>query len=97
MRYLLQRIGFYIFTAWAALTINFFIPRAIPGDPVKSLLARFQGQMNADSMKSLYVLFGIDPNMPSENGSARSYSKVQVFSVWTHVFLLTGAFAFLLH
>jgi peptide/nickel transport system permease protein len=61
MRYLLQRIGFYLFTAWAALTINFFIPRLIPGDPVKSLLARFQGQMNADAMKSLYVLFGIDP------------------------------------
>jgi hypothetical protein len=42
-------------------------------------------------------LFGVDPNMPSENGSARAYSKVQVFSVWTHMFLLTGAFAFLLH
>ncbi len=42
-------------------------------------------------------LFGVDPNMPSENGSARAYSKVQVFSVWTHVFLLTGAFTFLLH
>jgi peptide/nickel transport system permease protein len=62
MRFLLQRVGFYIFTAWAALTINFFIPRAIPGDPVKSLLARFQGQMNADSMNSLYVLFGINKN-----------------------------------
>jgi peptide/nickel transport system permease protein len=62
MRYLLQRIGFYIFTAWAALTINFFIPRLIPGDPVKSMLARFQGQMNADAMQSLYVLFGINPN-----------------------------------
>jgi peptide/nickel transport system permease protein len=60
MRYLLQRIGFYIFTAWAALTINFFIPRAIPGDPVKSLLARYQGQMNSDAMDSLYVLFGLD-------------------------------------
>jgi peptide/nickel transport system permease protein len=62
MRYLLQRIGFYIFTAWAALTINFFIPRLIPGDPVKSLMARFQGQINSDAMQSLYVLFGINPN-----------------------------------
>lgn len=42
-------------------------------------------------------LFGVDPSIPSENGSARAYSKVQVFSVWTHVFLLTGAFTFLLH
>ena len=56
MKYLLQRIAFYVFTAWAAITINFFIPRMIPGDPVKSLLARFQGQMNTDAINSLYVL-----------------------------------------
>lgn len=62
MKYLLQRIAFYLFTAWAALTINFFIPRMIPGDPVKSLISRFQGQMSTDAIHSLYVLFGIDQN-----------------------------------
>ncbi|RZU49129.1 peptide/nickel transport system permease protein [Krasilnikovia cinnamomea] len=60
MRYFLQRLAFYAFTAWAAITINFFIPRMIPGDPVKSLLARFQGEMNSDAIASLYVLFGLD-------------------------------------
>ena len=39
MRFLLQRIAFYLFTAWAAITINFFIPRMIPGDPVSSLIS----------------------------------------------------------
>ena len=62
MRYVLQRIAFYLFTAWAAITINFFIPRMIPGDPITALLARFQGQMNTDAIASLYVLFGIDKN-----------------------------------
>ncbi|MCA2214860.1 ABC transporter permease [Jidongwangia harbinensis] len=62
MRYVLQRIAFYVFTAWAAMTINFFIPRMIPGDPVQALLARFQGQLNSDAIESLYVLFGIDKN-----------------------------------
>jgi peptide/nickel transport system permease protein len=62
VRYLLQRIGFYVFTAWAAITINFFLPRFIPGDPVSSLLARYQGQMSSQSIESLYVLFGIDKN-----------------------------------
>jgi peptide/nickel transport system permease protein len=62
VRYLLQRIAFYIFTAWAAITINFFIPRMIPGDPVSALLARFQGQMSSDAIQSLYVLFGINKN-----------------------------------
>jgi hypothetical protein len=41
--------------------------------------------------------FGVDPNLPSENGSARSYSRMQVFSVWAHAMVLTGAFALLLH
>jgi peptide/nickel transport system permease protein len=60
VKYILQRIAFYVFTAWAAMTLNFFIPRMIPGDPIQALLARFQGQMNTDAIESLYVLFGID-------------------------------------
>jgi len=60
VRFLLQRIGFYVFTAWAAITINFFIPRLIPGDPVSALLARYQGQMSSDAIESLYILFGIN-------------------------------------
>jgi len=35
VRFLLQRIAFYLFTLWAAITLNFFIPRLIPGDPVQ--------------------------------------------------------------
>ncbi|GAA3582617.1 ABC transporter permease [Amycolatopsis ultiminotia] len=62
MRYLLQRIAFYVFTAWAAVTINFFIPRLIPGDPVQSLVTKAQGTLSADAIQSLYVLFGLDKN-----------------------------------
>ncbi|MET7994850.1 ABC transporter permease [Amycolatopsis sp. NPDC023774] len=62
MRYLLQRLGFYLFTAWAAVTINFFIPRLIPGDPVQSLITKNQGTLSADAIQSLYVLFGLDKN-----------------------------------
>ncbi|AGL19740.1 ABC transporter permease [Actinoplanes sp. N902-109] len=62
MKYLLQRILFYAFTAWAAITLNFFIPRLIPGDPVKSLISRYQGQMSSDAIDSLYTLFGLDKN-----------------------------------
>jgi peptide/nickel transport system permease protein len=62
VRYLLQRLAFYLFTAWAAITINFFIPRLIPGDPVMSLIARSQGQMSTKAIESLYVLFGLNKN-----------------------------------
>jgi peptide/nickel transport system permease protein len=60
MKYLLQRLGFYAFTAWAAVTINFFVPRVMPGDPVMALINRFQGQMSTTAIQSLYILFGLD-------------------------------------
>jgi hypothetical protein len=41
-------------------------------------------------------LFGVDPNMPSENDSSRTYSKMQVIVIWAHAFVLTGAFALFL-
>ncbi|WP_238007834.1 ABC transporter permease [Dactylosporangium sp. AC04546] len=63
MKFLLQRLAFYLFTAWAAITLNFFIPRMIPGDPVKSLISKNQGRLSADAIQSLYVLFGLDKDM----------------------------------
>ena len=60
MGYLLRRVGFYVFTAWAAITINFFLPRLIPGDPVQALIARSHGQLDTSAIQSLYVLFGLD-------------------------------------
>ncbi|MBM2621557.1 ABC transporter permease [Actinoplanes sp. LDG1-06] len=60
MKYFLQRIAFYLFTAWAAITLNFFIPRLVPGDPVQSLIAKFRGQLSTEAINSLYVLFGLD-------------------------------------
>jgi peptide/nickel transport system permease protein len=60
MTYLLRRVGFYLFTAWAAITINFFIPRLIPGDPVLALIAKFQGQISTQAVQSLRILFGLN-------------------------------------
>lgn len=40
MRFLLRKLGFYAVAAWVALTINFVLPRLIPGDPVQSILNR---------------------------------------------------------
>ena len=41
--------------------------------------------------------FGPDPNIPSETGSGRAYSKVHVVFVWLHAVVITGALALLLH
>ncbi len=60
MTYFLRRFAFYVFTAWAALTINFFIPRLIPGDPVSALVNGMRGQIDPAQIQSLTVLFGLD-------------------------------------
>ena len=60
MRFVARRIGFYAVTAWAAITLNFFIPRMMPGNPVDALINRYQGQMSSDAVASLSVLFGMD-------------------------------------
>ncbi|MEV6106744.1 ABC transporter permease [Streptomyces sp. NPDC051940] len=60
MRYVLQRTAFYLITAWVAITVNFLIPRLMPGDPVQALLARYQGQLDSNAIASLNALFGLD-------------------------------------
>src|SRR5579875_490627 len=45
MRYLSRRIIFYLVALWSSLTINFFLPRLMPGDPLGAFLSRFQSQV----------------------------------------------------
>lgn len=62
MRFVLRRGIFYLITAWAAVTLNFALPRIMPGDPVQSLINRYQGEISTDAVASLYTLFGLDKN-----------------------------------
>ena len=64
MRFFLRRAAFYAFTAWAAITINFFLPRMLKGDPLTAYLARNQGKISADAVESLRTLFGMDNPKP---------------------------------
>lgn len=58
MRYLLRRLGFYLIAAWASVTLNFFIPRLMPGDPTQILFAQLQGKMEPQAMDALRAAFG---------------------------------------
>src|ERR1700704_1268337 len=40
MRWLLRRLVFYSFAVWVALTLNFLLPRLMPGDPIGGVLQR---------------------------------------------------------
>lgn len=58
MRHLLRRTGFYIVALWASLTLNFLIPRLMPGDPVLLLMARLQGKLDPHAIQALRIMFG---------------------------------------
>jgi peptide/nickel transport system permease protein len=40
VRFLLRRLGFYAIALWGALTLNYLLPRLVPGDPIDGLYAR---------------------------------------------------------
>ena len=64
MRFFLRRAAFYLFTAWAAITINFFLPRMLKGDPITAYLARNQGKVSPEAIESLRILFGLNNPKP---------------------------------
>ena len=58
MSYILRRLGFYLIAAWVSLTLNFVIPRLMPGDPAAMIFVRFQGQLSEESLAALRKTFG---------------------------------------
>jgi peptide/nickel transport system permease protein len=58
MQYILRRLGFYAIAAWASLTLNFFLPRAMPGDPASAIFARFQGRLRPEELEALRQAYG---------------------------------------
>lgn len=58
-QYLGKRLFWYLLTFVVALMLNFFLPRAIPGNPVDALAARMMqvGITNADAMAKVYENF----------------------------------------
>jgi peptide/nickel transport system permease protein len=67
MRHLLRRILFYLAAVWASVTLNFFIPRLAPGNPVQAVLGKLQRQgvpISPDTIKSLETSLGLTTSDP---------------------------------
>ena len=59
MRMLARRIGFYLLTAIAIVTVIFLLPRVIPGNPVDAVLGHMQGQtITKATLRALEVQLG---------------------------------------
>ncbi|HEX6527955.1 MAG TPA: ABC transporter permease [Streptosporangiaceae bacterium] len=58
---LARRIGLYIVAAVVAITLDFFIPRLMPGNAVSAVLAKLQGtQVTPAALKALETEYGLN-------------------------------------
>jgi len=62
MRFVLRRLGFFVLTLWAALTVNFFMPRFMPGSPLQALRIRTKNQLSPAALEQMLTSFGFKPN-----------------------------------
>jgi peptide/nickel transport system permease protein len=58
MSFILRRLAFYAVAAWVALTINFFIPRAMPGNAVQAIMAKFPN-LQPSAYKAIEAMLGV--------------------------------------
>jgi peptide/nickel transport system permease protein len=79
MSFILRRLVFYVVAAWVAITVNFFIPRAVPGNPVAIILSKYP-DLTPSAYKALAQMIG---------------GSVQTGSLWSqYVAYLSDVFHF---
>jgi len=66
MVYLLRKLGFYVIALWVAVTVNFAIPRLMPGSPVDMMLSKLaqHGPVTPETRRAVESLLGTDTNRP---------------------------------
>src|SRR5208337_3171365 len=77
---LARRIGFYILTALVAITLDFFIPRLMPGNAVAAALANLHSQFTPATIKALELQYG-DNLLHGNWGISTSHYPATVTSV----------------
>jgi peptide/nickel transport system permease protein len=60
MRFALRRAGFFALTLWAALTLNFLLPRIMPGNPVEAAIASLRVPLTPSEINAVAAQFGIN-------------------------------------
>ena len=60
MQFVLRRLGFYLVAFWVSVTLNFLLPRMMPGDPISRMMSQSQGRMTPEQVGQIQSLFGLD-------------------------------------
>ena len=66
MKYYARRIAFYAVTLWVAISLNFLLPRLMPGNPADILIAKLQqrGEVPLSTINNIRLLLGSDTGTP---------------------------------
>lgn len=56
--YIFRRFLFYCLAGFMAITLNFLIPRLMPGDPASIMFAQFKGKLKPEALDALKETFG---------------------------------------
>jgi peptide/nickel transport system permease protein len=63
MRLLARRLGLYVVTAVVAITVNFFIPRLMPGNPVQAAIGHMQSRVTQQTIRALDLQYGLNTKL----------------------------------
>jgi peptide/nickel transport system permease protein len=55
---IIRRLGLYLLTAWVAITVNFALPRLMPGNPIQNLIGKIQSQVTPAEINAIRLSFG---------------------------------------
>jgi peptide/nickel transport system permease protein len=64
MSVILRRLQFFVVTLWATVTLNFILPRMMPGNPAQAMMSRYKGHLNPAALNALEVAFGLRTHEP---------------------------------
>ncbi len=59
MRFILRRLGFYLNAFFVSITINFYLPRLIPGDPATAIIGRPGVSLTPEQLTAVRTALGL--------------------------------------
>src|SRR5260370_26423299 len=63
MRLVARRVALYLVTAIVAITVNFFIPRLMPGNPVEAAIGHMQSRVTPATIRALDLQYGLNTKL----------------------------------
>ena len=81
--YRFRRLLFYILAGFMAISLNFFIPRFMPGDAASIMFAQFKGRMPIENLQALKQTFGFPEAEPFEDlNNNDKWDETEEYTDW---------------